>query len=101
MKENHKMIFRKRFSLSNGRVFFSKKKELKRTQKLTLLKHQEKEMKGRSFQEENCMILSDCKGQGQNIFKRENMRKNIFKKWREMVKKREWIFFQKRCLKRK
>ena len=63
------MIFRKRFSVSNGRVFFFLKK-VKKDTKLTL-KKQEREMKGRSFQEENFLFLSDSKDQGKNIFRRE------------------------------
>ena len=66
-KEKHKKFERDSF-FKYGRVLEKKRKDKKET-KLTLQKSREK---GRSLHEENCMILSDCKGQGQNIFKEKS-----------------------------
>ena len=69
-KEKHKKAFERDsvfFFFSNTEEFLKKKKDKKET-KLTL---KQSRKKGRSLHEENCMMLSDCKGQEQNIFKRE------------------------------
>ena len=82
-----------------GRVL--EKNRIKRRQNLTLKKIKKK---GRSLHEENCMILSDCEGQGQKHFQKRKVKhemKNFLRKWRENVKKRERIFFQKRCYKKR
>ena len=69
-KKNTNNDFSKEIQCVKRKSFFFQKKKVKKDTKLTL-KKQEREMKGRSFQEENFLFLSDSKDQGKNIFRRE------------------------------
>ena len=70
MKEKHKKWFFERDSVCKTEEFLLLKKKVKKETKLTLKKPRKKDER-KIFQEENFLFLSDYKGQGQNIFKRE------------------------------